>query len=65
MSETNVIEKPTRLGLLERIKAATSVEELDALLEEGKTFAQAHPSTRARWGRAAKVKRAKLGADSK
>jgi len=55
-------EPKVKYGLLELIKDASTVEQLDELVARGATFKYAHQSTKNRWAKAAKIKRATFGA---
>ena len=50
-----------KVGLKERILRAKSEKEIDKLLEEGKNYELASPSTTRKWGRVAQKVLVELG----
>lgn len=52
--------KGPTLGILSRIKCATSAAEVDALIEEGDGYKYASDRTRNRWRRKAKKRKEEL-----
>lgn len=55
-------KKPTPVSLLDKIAVAKSADEVDKLLELGKTYKTASPATRRRWERVASAKKQILAA---